>query len=176
MAIVGGNGAGKSTLLWCVVGSDSLDEGVIQLGGVELDESRAATRAAMASLLDDVDFFPDLSVAEHLQLLAWLHGTERAESVVESVVDDLGLRRIRDQLPPTLSSGQRHRLGLASCFVRPFDLLVLDELEQRLDAVGRDWLRGRLLAETSRGRGIVFASHDEALVAAVADRVVEVGM
>ena len=62
-------------------------------------------------------------------------------------------RRARDQVPPTLSSGQRRRLALASCFVRPRRLLVLDEPEQRLDAAGREWLTERLRREKAERRG-----------------------
>jgi len=146
-----------------------LDTGSVLFEGVALDESSARFRAAVASLLDDADYFPDVSVVEHLRLLAWLHGSPVD---VEGVVEELGLGAVADQLPPTLSSGQRHRLGLASCFVRPRSVLVLDEPEQRLDVAGRAWLRDRLLAEKAAGVAVVFASHDDALVEAVACRTV----
>jgi ABC-2 type transport system ATP-binding protein len=170
VAVLGSNGSGKSTLLRCLVGAEVLDAGSVRFGGVVLDESSAQVRSSVASLLDDADYFPDVSVVEHLRLLAWLHGTPDPEREVLGVLEDLGLGEVRDQLPPTLSSGQRHRLGLASCFVRPRALLVLDEPEQRLDVRGRTWLRERLKAEKAAGVAVVFASHDQELVDAVADR------
>ncbi|GGM71498.1 ABC transporter ATP-binding protein [Lentzea pudingi] len=169
VAVVGANGSGKSTLLRCLVGAEVLDSGRVLFGGAELDESSAAFRAAVASLLDDADYFPDVSVVEHLRLLAWLHSSS---ADVSAVLAEVGLSPVADQLPPTLSSGQRHRLGLASCFVRPRTVLVLDEPEQRLDAAGRAWLRTRLLAEKAAGVAVVFASHDQELVEAVACRTV----
>ncbi|SEQ88304.1 ABC transporter [Lentzea xinjiangensis] len=172
VAVVGANGAGKSTLLRCLAGAEVLDAGSVLLDGEVLDESSAAARSAVASLLDDADYFPDVSVVEHLRLLAWLHGTAEPEGEVLGVLAELGLDEVRDRLPPALSSGQRHRLGLASCFVRPRRLLVLDEPEQRLDAQGRAWLRERLAAEKAAGVAVVFASHDHDLVEAVADRTV----
>ncbi|MFI6094559.1 ATP-binding cassette domain-containing protein [Lentzea sp. NPDC051213] len=172
VAVVGSNGSGKSTLLKCLVGAETQDGGEVLVDGVPRDEASASFRALTASLLDDADYFPDLSVVEHLRLLAWLHATPEAERDVLDVVGELGLTAVRDQLPPTLSSGQRHRLGLASCFVRPRGLLVLDEPEQRLDAQGRTWLRERLKAEKAAGVAVVFASHDHDLVEAVADRTV----
>jgi ABC-2 type transport system ATP-binding protein len=169
VAVVGANGAGKSTLLRCLVGAEVLDSGHVLFEGSPLDESSEAFRAAVASLLDDADYFPDVSVAEHLRLLAWLHSSS---ADVSAVLAEVGLSGVADQLPPTLSSGQRHRLGLASCFVRPRSVLVLDEPEQRLDAAGRAWLRTRLLAEKAAGVAVVFASHDHELVEAVACRTV----
>jgi ABC-2 type transport system ATP-binding protein len=166
-AVVGPNGSGKTTLLRCVVGVDHPDEGPIWLDNRPVDESQAWFRAEVASVLDDVDFFPDLSVVEHLELLAYAHGA--TDAGVAAMLVALDLDSARDQLPATLSSGQRRRLALASCFVRPRRLLVLDEPEQRLDSAGRQWLAGRLAAEKAAGHAVLLASHDPQLVSAVAD-------
>ena len=166
-ALVGPNGSGKTTLLRCVVGIDRPDEGEIRLDGRPVDESKAWFRAEVASVLDDVDFFADLSVVEHLELLAYAHGVSDADVATE-LLAALGLESARDQLPVTLSSGQRRRLALASCFVRPRRLIVLDEPEQRLDTAGRAWLAEKLTAEKAAGRAVLLASHDPQLVAAVA--------
>ena len=79
------------------------------------------------------------------------------------------------QLPGTLSSGQRRRLALATAFIRPRKLLILDEPEQRLDTEGVAWLAARLVAERQRGLAIVMASHEPSLVEQVATRVVRLG-
>jgi ABC-type multidrug transport system ATPase subunit len=168
-AVTGPNGAGKTTLLRCVAGTLKPDSGTIRLLGNPVDESDPNTRAAVAGVLDDMDFFPDLSVAEHLELMAYAHGTTDPLGAVERIITQLGLDLVRDQLPPTLSSGQRRRLALASCFVRPRRLLVLDEPEQRLDRAGRDWLTDQLRAEKRAGTAVIMASHDNDLVDAVAD-------
>jgi heme ABC exporter ATP-binding subunit CcmA len=173
-AVIGANGSGKTTLLRCVVGADRPDGGQVRLDGRPMEETDPVTRASVACVLDDVDFFPDLSVGEHLDLLAYAHGGRQADAV-EEVIAELGLADARDQLPATLSSGQRRRLALASCFVRPRRLLVLDEPEQRLDAEGRDWLARALLREREAGTAVLLASHDPELVAAVADSHLELG-
>ena len=175
-AVIGPNGSGKTTLLRCIVGTDLPDEGRVTLNGFPVRETSPDTRAAMASVLDDVDFFPDLSVSEHLSLFAFTHGQPAAESTVEQVLTELGLTGQRDQLPATLSSGQRRRLALASCFVRPRRLLVLDEPEQRLDGDGRKWLATKLNAEKAAGTAVLMASHDQELIEAVADLYIEVGL
>lgn len=183
--VVGPNGAGKTTLLRCVVGAEEPDSGRVALGGHELDEADPWVRARMAVLLDDVDFFPDLSVTEHLRLLAFAHGVGPEAGAagagttdvdgVDRIIADLALEEARDQLPGTLSSGQRRRLALASCFVRPRQLLVLDEPEQRLDVTGRKWLAERLQREKDAGVAILMASHDPDVFGAVADQRVELG-
>ena len=175
VGIVGPNGSGKSTLLRCIVGSDEADAGTVTLGGTVLDERRADVRRDLAVVMDDIDFFPDLSVVEHLDLMARAHGQDDAEDLVDSVLHEVGLMDVSGQLPSTLSSGQRRRLALASVLVRPRRLVVLDEPEQRLDVEGVAWLATRLLEEKAAGRGVLLVSHDPDLVARACDRVVRLG-
>jgi ABC-2 type transport system ATP-binding protein len=173
VVVTGPNGAGKSTLLRCIVGTDKPDAGAVRLDGQELVETDPAVRAAVAVLLDDAGLFPEMSVSEHLDLLARVHGVEDPVGAVDGVLADVGLTGAADQLPATLSSGQRQRLLLGSCFVRPRRLLVLDEPEQRLDVPGRAWLAQRLVAEKAAGVAVLLSCHDPALVDAVADWVLE---
>jgi ABC-2 type transport system ATP-binding protein len=171
VALVGRNGAGKSTVLRCVSAADPPTAGTVELDGEPVDERSPHTRRHMAVVMDDIDFFPDLSVVEHLDLFARAHGVPDAEAVVDAVLHEVALVPQSAQLPGTLSSGQRRRLALASAFVRPRRLLVLDEPEARLDEAGLEWLVERLLHEKADGLGILLASHHPALVDAVADRV-----
>ncbi|MBP2338592.1 ABC-type multidrug transport system ATPase subunit [Saccharothrix coeruleofusca] len=171
VAVVGPNGAGKSTLLRCLVQADRADSGEVLLDGEPLDETDPRVRAAVACALDDADFFPDLSVREHVDLLARAHASEVD---VNALIAEVGLGQAADQLPVALSSGQRQRLVLASVLARPRRLLVLDEPEQRLDTRSRGWLADRLRAEKAAGVAIVLASHDRDLIDAVADRLVDI--
>ena len=95
--------------------------------------------------------------------------------MVDEVLDEVQLVPQSGQLPGTLSSGQRRRLALATAFVRPRKLLIMDEPEQRLDVEGVAWLSQRLKAERKSGLAIVFASHEPSLVESVATRVVRLG-
>lgn len=175
VGVVGPNGSGKSTLLRCIVGADEADGGEATLDGRVLDERRPDVRRDLAVVMDDIDFFPDLSVVEHLDLVARAHGQAEAQEIVDAVLDEVGLMEVSGQLPSTLSSGQRRRLALASAFVRPRTLLVLDEPEARLDVDGVQWLGRKLVSEKAAGRAVLLVSHDPALVEQVCDRTVRLG-
>jgi ABC-2 type transport system ATP-binding protein len=175
IALTGRNGAGKSTLLRCLVGADRPDDGTVEVMGHPMSETSPQIRRDVATVIDDLDFFPDLSVVEHLDLLARAHGLEEPDAVVDEVLAEVQLVPQSGQLPGTLSSGQRRRLALATAFVRPRKLLILDEPEQRLDTEGVRWLAEKLKSERQQGLAIVFASHEPALVENVATRVVELG-
>ncbi len=172
IALTGRNGSGKSTILRCMVGADKPTSGRIEVEGIRMSETDPAIRRAVATVIDDLDFFPDLSVVEHLDLLARAHGIPDPENAVDEILGEVQLVPQSGQLPGTLSSGQRRRLALATAFVRPRKLLVLDEPEQRLDVEGVAWLAARLKAERKNGLAIVMASHDPYLVSEVATRTV----
>ena len=175
IALTGRNGAGKSTILRCIVGADQPDEGTVEVDGIRMSETNPEVRRAVATVIDDLDFFPDLSVVEHLDLLARAHGLAEPDELVDEVLEEVQLVPQSGQLPGTLSSGQRRRLALATALVRPKKLLVMDEPEQRLDVEGVAWLGARLKHEMSKGLAIVMASHEPNLVNALNARVVRLG-
>ncbi len=175
VALTGRNGAGKSTVLRCLVGADRPSEGTVSVNGVKVSETNPVIRREVATVIDDLDFFPDLSVVEHLDLLARAHGLTDPDALVDEVLEEVQLVPQAGQLPSTLSSGQRRRLALATAFVRPRSLLVLDEPEQRLDVEGVEWLGRRLKQELAGGLAIVLASHEPTLLEAIGARQLRLG-
>ena len=116
--------------------------------------------------------------ADVVEVNAWDHPvppTVDADALVDEVLEEVQLVPQSGQLPGTLSSGQRRRLGLATALVRPRKLLVLDEPEARLDVEGVAWLGKRLREEMNHGLAIIMASHEPALVETLGARIVELG-
>jgi ABC-2 type transport system ATP-binding protein len=175
VAVTGPNGSGKTTLLRCASGLELPSAGTIDVAGVPLREHDLDARRRIAAVLDDVEFFVDVPVVEHLALLLLAHGDRDPDVRAATLLDEAGLSEIAMQLPVGLSSGQRRRLALLTCFARPRLLVVLDEPEQRLDDTGRRWLVRRLQREKELGHGVLLATHDRQLTRDVADRIVELG-
>lgn len=173
LALVGPNGAGKSTVLRAVLGLLEPLEGTLRVFGEEVDERSADFRARVAGVLDDDAWFPGLTTREHLLLTAAGHGVTNTTTTVDAMLETFGLTEQQHVLPSALSSGQRRRLLLAAAFVRPRDLLVLDEPEQRLDSAMRTSLADLLRAEAAAGTSVLLATHDPGLLTALgADAVV----
>lgn len=166
VAVIGTNGTGKSTLLRTVLGLQKQLSGTVNAFGREVDERERQFRARVASVLDDDAFFPGVTVREHLVLTARGHGVPDAGDVTDQVLEHVGITGHGGAMPHTLSSGQRRRFLLASALVRPRDLLVLDEPEQRLDTAMRARLGDMLLAEAAAGTAVLFATHDDRLLTA----------
>lgn len=164
VALVGPNGVGKSTALRCILGGEIPDAGEVRLGGQRLDTRVPRTRREVCAVLGDFGVLPELTVAEHLDLLARGHGVQTPSVVVTAALEGARIDHVADQVPGTLSSGQAQRFALATAMVRPWTLLVADEPEQRLDDAGREWLGDWLAAQAAAERAVLVACHDPEVV------------
>jgi ABC-2 type transport system ATP-binding protein len=173
VALLGVNGSGKSTLLRIAAGRDTPSTGQVRYGGVPLREDDIVARTEIAVAGDVMSTYPDLTVREHLLLVAVAHGAgDRAPLLVDSALTECRLADHGDALPGSLSSGQRQALQLAAVLVRPRRLMILDEPEQRLDPGARQWLADLLVGQKAEGAAVLLATHHIELAEAVADEVI----
>lgn len=170
LGVVGLNGTGKSTVLRTIAGRQDPMDGTVRFKGAERVEASAAWRRAVAAVLDDDAWFPGLTAKEHLELVAAGHSMPSPVEVVERELDFFGLTHRAHAYPEALSSGQRRRLLLAAAFLRPSELVMLDEPEQRLDPVMTVDLGQRLSQHVQSGAAAVVVTHDPDLLIQVTDR------
>lgn len=170
LALVGPNGAGKSTVVKTVVGQLEAVSGTVLINGAEVDDRTLDFRREVAVVFDDDAFFPALTVEEHLAIVSAGHGVEDVEEVIAAELEFFGLTALAKSRPYNLSSGQRRRMLLASAFVRPRSLLVLDEPEQRLDTAMRHQLATRLRTEVDNGLSLLVVTHDPDFLSTVATK------
>ena len=169
VALIGHNGSGKSTLLRLLVGL--LDP---TGGTATIDHEPAGSltaRAAVSYLADQPVFYDDLSVSEHLEYVARLHGVDAWHERANALLDRVGLGARVDDLPTTFSRGLRQKAAICLAFVRPFAALVVDEPFVGLDAAGRDALLALFDEAHDHGHTLIVATHELATVAA-SDRVI----
>jgi ABC-2 type transport system ATP-binding protein len=166
------NGSGKSTLLRIAAGRDTPTTGQVSYRGRPLREDALVARTEIAMAGEVSSTYPDLTVREHLLLVAIAHGAgQAAPDLVDGALAECRLADHGEALPGSLSSGQRQALQLAAVLVRPRRLLILDEPEQRLDPGARRWLGGLLTQEKATGAAVLLATHHVELAEAVADQV-----
>jgi ABC-2 type transport system ATP-binding protein len=172
LTLAGPNGSGKSTLLHCLYGLRHPTEGTVEVAGRSPDERDPSFRRDVAVLLDDSDFFAELSPRQHLELL--LESFHADTDDLETWLDHAGLAERADVHAYHLSAGQRRRLLLLGAIARPHRVLLLDEPERALDVQGKEWLAEIVKAEREQGRTVVMATHHPPLVD-IADQVVTLG-
>jgi ABC-type multidrug transport system ATPase subunit len=164
VTIVGENGSGKSTLLKIAAGLLEREEGEVLLCQEPITPGAVTGRRHLGYLPDAADAFPDLTVAELVNLTAALKRTAASPALVAGWRERLGLGASFGQRLRTLSFGQRKRAFLLSALLGDPWLLVLDEPSNGLDPAGCALIRTIVAERRAAGLGTLLASNDAAFV------------
>jgi len=188
IALLGPSGSGKSTLLRSLNRLESLDDGVVLVGGLAIGRAEdgsslperlvAAQRveAGIGMVFQQFNLIHHLTVRENVAgPLRWVHGlpAEQADDRANEVLEQVGLEDRGDALPRHLSGGQQQRVGIARALAPRPRVLLLDEPTSALDP--------ELVAEVltviqgltrDSGLTMIIATHQLRFARAVADRVV----
>ena len=182
--IVGANGAGKSTFALTLAGLLKPIAGTVEVetsDGTHGDPHEWSSKqllGRMSMVFQEPEYqFLASTVAEELAIGPRAAGMSEEEitPLVEEHMEALGLAKLARANPMTLSGGEKRRLSVATALVSAPELLILDE-----PTFGQDrgtWLGiVRLLrAALARGVTLVSITHDPAFVAAMGQRVVDLG-
>lgn len=171
LGIIGANGSGKSTLIRTILGHLIPVEGTVEFQSLPVNESSEHFRRTVAVQVTDGAFFEELTVREHLEMVARGHGLDDWAQLVQAELDFFEITAAADHLPGELSSGQRRKLLLAAALIRPAELLILDEPEQRLDLRIRQKLYQRLAGVRARGTTLLAVTHDPLMLRSCVDQV-----
>lgn len=158
ITLVGHNGSGKTTLIRMLAGMLDASEGTAEVVGHPAGSLEA--RGALSYLADQPVFYDDLSVIEHLEYVSRLHGRSDWQADADALLERFRLTDRRDDLPITFSRGLMQKAAICLAFIRPFDVLMVDEPFVGLDRLGRDELLA-VFSETHRaGHTVVVATHE----------------
>src|SRR5262245_17169150 len=176
-AIMGPSGSGKSTLLHCLAGLDTLTEGTVLLGDVDLStlsekELTLLRRDRVGFIFQFFHLVPTRSAGDNVSLPLALAGREADEEWLAMVVRTLGIEDRLSHLPAELSGGQQQRVAAARALVNRPEIVFADEPTGNLDSrAGGEVLRVMRQAVDEFGQTIVMVTHDPK-AASRADRIV----
>ncbi|MBR1168339.1 sugar ABC transporter ATP-binding protein [Bradyrhizobium liaoningense] len=177
-ALLGENGAGKSTLIKVVTGVFPRDVGIVRLGGEEIAprSAKAALAAGIATVYQEVNLLPNLSVAQNLFLdrQPMRFGIVREGEMrrhAKALLADFGLDI--DVAAPlgNYSVAIQHVTAIARAVDLSARVLILDEPTASLDRHEVEILFRIMRQLAGRGIGIVFVSHFLDQVYEISDRI-----
>ena len=164
-ALVGENGAGKSTLIKIIAGFYTPDSGEIKINSESLKfTTKAAHLAGIATIHQDHQLIPNMSVAENISLGMWetkygfvskRREVERAEAILSEILPNLDSRKFAK----TLSPAEAQLVEISKALSENSKILVMDEPTSSLSAVEVNRLFEIVAKLKKNGMGIVFVSH-----------------
>jgi ABC-2 type transport system ATP-binding protein len=175
VALIGHNGSGKTTAVRLAAGQLQPTAGTVTVAGIDATGKADVpqARARLAFVPDTPVLYGDLTVGEHLELVALAHGLgDRAAEPIAVLLEELGLSGWREFLPGQLSRGLRQKAQLACALLRPFQVLLLDEPVVGLDPPSQRTLHKLLRGTVDRGAAVVVTTHQLAFADGLADRAV----
>ncbi|QZA09597.1 ABC transporter ATP-binding protein [Mycolicibacter heraklionensis] len=158
--LLGPSGCGKTTLMRCIVGTQLITDGRVEVLGSPAGSP--VLRHRVGYMPQRATIYDDLRVIDNVRYFAALAGVDARDA--DDAIESVDLQKHRGDYCANLSGGQRARVSLACALVGRPDLLVLDEPTIGLDPVLRAELWQQFAALARRGATLLVSSHvmDEA--------------
>jgi branched-chain amino acid transport system ATP-binding protein len=161
VCLVGRNGAGKTTTLRAIMGYLRPQGGRIVFQGEEI-QGRRTHEIAMKGLgfaPEDSGIFPDLTVAENIEIATWTRrgGRAAAERIERAYEVFPVLRAYRHRKGPEMSGGERKMLSIARALALDPHMLLLDEPFEGLSPAIIPAVSEGIAEITKRGHSILLA-------------------
>ncbi len=174
---MGPSGSGKSTLLHCQAGLDTLSDGTVYIGDVELGTLRdkdltLLRRRNVGFIFQSFNLIPTLSAEENVLLPLLIAGEQPDQAWFDQIVGILGLADRLSHRPSELSGGQQQRVAAARALVSRPAIVFADEPSGNLDSQSAAELLGFMRRAVKEfDQTIVMVTHDPN-AASYADRVI----
>ncbi len=169
LGLVGPNGAGKTTTLRCLSGIIPPTSGRLLVDGHDLEKERVPARRALAFVPDEPRLFEDLTVRDHLAVIARLYCVTDGQRRGTELLDRFDLADREDAYPSELSRGMKQKFMIALALLHRPRLLILDEPLTGLDPAAMRRMKRTLKEMAREGMAVMVSSHMLNLVEEICD-------
>ena len=177
VAIVGKSGSGKSTLLHMLGALDKPTSGEVILDNkyistMKEEELAIFRRRKIGFIFQYYNLIPSINVWENIVLPIGLDSRRVDKDFVNDILDTLGLKEKKHNMPNTLSGGQQQRVAIARALASKPSIILADEPTGNLDSKTEEEVLTLLkLTAKKYNQTIVMITHDEG-IAQMADRII----
>lgn len=177
VAIVGKSGSGKSTLLHMLGALDKPTSGEViidnkYISTMKEEELAIFRRRKIGFIFQYYNLIPSINVWENIVLPIGLDSRRVDKDFVNDILDTLGLKDKKHNMPNTLSGGQQQRVAIARALASKPSIILADEPTGNLDSKTEEEVLTLLkLTAKKYNQTIVMITHDEG-IAQMADRII----
>lgn len=176
VGLLGPNGAGKTTTFYMVVGLVKANKGKVFLDDMDLTDLTMDKRAkiGIGYLPQESSIFRKLTVEENIRLVLEINDKltpDEKENKLENLLDEFGVKKLRNEAAISLSGGERRRVELARALAASPEFILLDEPFTGIDpiAIGEIKDNIRRLSE-EKGLGVLITDHNPKATLSITDR------
>jgi ABC-2 type transport system ATP-binding protein len=166
---LGPNGAGKTTTIKMIMGLTHPTGGEVFIKGEKAGPNKVEIRKDMGFLPERIALFDNLTPIQTLNFFCELKGCDK--SIVNSLIEEVGLEDAATRKVGTFSKGMTQLLGVAQAMIGNPSIYILDEPMGGLDARWVKVIREKIRKLNKEGATVVFSSHILSEVQALCDRV-----
>ncbi len=180
VGLLGPNGAGKTTTFYMVVGLVRADAGEIRIDGqaVQHKPIHQRSRMGLSYLPQEASIFRKLTVAENIRAVLELQidadgrrlSAARIDAMLQSLLDDLSIDKLRDTPAPALSGGERRRVEIARALATQPRFILLDEPFAGVDPIAVLEIQRIIGFLRARGIGVLITDHNVRETLGICDR------
>jgi len=175
VGLLGPNGAGKTTCFYMIVGLVPADAGQIVLDGKDITAEPMYARAkhGVGYLPQEPSVFRKLSVADNIRLVLELReDLDKAgiEKELASLLDELQITHVADQIGAIRSGGDRRRVEIARALAAKPRLMLLDEPFAGVDPISVGEIQRIVRHLKNRGIGVLITDHNVRETLGICDR------
>jgi lipopolysaccharide export system ATP-binding protein len=174
VGLLGPNGAGKTTTFYMIVGLISPDQGHVYLDDLKLTDVPMFRRArqGIGYLAQEPSIFRKLTVEENVLAILETMPLSRAErrERLESLLDDLSIKHLRQSKAYSLSGGERRRLEITRALVSEPKFMLLDEPFAGVDPIAVHDIQQIVAGLRHRGIGVIISDHNVEQTLDIVDR------
>ena len=180
VGLLGPNGAGKTTTFYMVVGLVRADAGQIRIDGIAIHGKPIHQRARMglSYLPQEASIFRKLNVEENIRAVLELQRgsdgrplrDDRIDVLLEQLLNELSIEKLRDSPAPALSGGERRRVEIARALATQPRFILLDEPFAGIDPIAVLEIQRIIGFLKSRGIGVLITDHNVREMLGICDR------
>ena len=174
IGLLGPNGAGKTTSFYILVGLVNSNNGKVLLDGEDISKNPMYIRArkGISYLAQEPSIFRKMSVEDNiLCVLEYLNNNKKENEVIlNQLINEFGLSKIRKNRGDLLSGGERRRVEIARSIAVNPSFILLDEPFAGVDPIAIQDLQQMIYKLKSKGIGVLITDHNVRETLSITDR------